>query len=303
VIPPAIDPALDRSVGALVGLAVGDALGAPVEGKARDSYPRVCEFSPSPAHGLGPGDWTDDTAMAICLAESLLSCGGFDASDLLHRFLRWYRLGENACWGAGVGISATTRATLEAFEATGRSDAASVARNAGNGCIMRLAPVAIFYRGQPRMADLVAKNQARTTHTAEEAIAASAILAGILVAALATGELDAVARAVEGAGDPVLSGIARGSYRVKTRDEISSAPRALDTLEAALWCVFRTGGFEAAVIEAVNLGGDADTIGAVTGQIAGAIYGASAIPQPWIGQLHSASRLADLAARLHHAEA
>src|SRR5690606_26782853 len=172
---PSGDPALARSVGALVGLAVGDALGAPVEGLPRDSYPPIVE--------LGSGEGTDDTGMAICLAESLLERGFLDQADLLRRFVLWYRAG-------GRGLSTTTRAVLEAFESTERLDVAHGAANAGNGCIMRLAPVAIRYRGDRRAAREAAEAQARVTHGAEEAIAASACLADILVAGLATGDFE-----------------------------------------------------------------------------------------------------------------
>lgn len=283
---PGGDPALQRSVGALVGLAVGDALGAPVEGLPRDSYPAVSD--------LGSGEGTDDTGMAICLAESLLETDFLDPADLLRRFVLWYRSG-------GRGLSTTTRAVLEAFESTGRLDAAHDAANAGNGCIMRLAPVAIRYRGDPRAAREVAEAQARVTHVAEEAIAASACLADILIAGLATGDFEAMAEAAAAVRHPSLAGIAALDWRTKPRDSISSAPRAVDTLEAALWCVAQNESFEAAVLAAVDLGGDTDTIAAVTGQLAGALYGVSAIPPHWVERLEVAPRLIDLAIRLHGA--
>jgi ADP-ribosyl-[dinitrogen reductase] hydrolase len=280
------DPELDRSLGALIGLAVGDALGAPAEGSERDSYPRIVDFAASSVHGIDAGEWTDDTAMAICLAESLLACGGLDRADLLGRFVRWHRHGENACAGRAAGISATTRATLEDFERTGRLDAARDHRNAGNGCIMRLAPVAILYRADADEARRVARAQALVTHTAASAVAATAEFAGLLVHGLRAGDRKLVARRPAAA---------------KPREAISSAPRAVDTLEAALWCVGRARGFEEAVLEAVNLGGDTDTIGAVAGQLAGAIFGAAAIPERWRSGVCAAGRLADLAQRLHRA--
>jgi ADP-ribosyl-[dinitrogen reductase] hydrolase len=288
------DPALDRSIGALVGLAVGDALGAPAEGMGRDTYPRISEFGPSAGPGLRAGEWTDDTAMAICLAESLLERGRVDGGDLMWRFVRWCRAG-------GIGVSTTTRAVLEAFERTGRLDIAAEAANAGNGCIMRLAPVAIRYRGDRAASREAAAAQARLTHSAVEAVASASMLAEVLTVALESGDRDGIPAATSTFAHPALAGIASGSYRTKARAEISSAPRALDTLEAALWCVARTGAFEAAMIEAVNLGGDTDTIGAVTGQLAGALYGASAIPQRWTAQLQDGARLAELAAGLHRA--
>jgi ADP-ribosyl-[dinitrogen reductase] hydrolase len=155
------DPMLDRSIGALLGLAIGDALGAPFEGLDRDSYARVLDYAAGGAHRMEPGAWTDDTAMAICLAESLLTHGRIDERDLLERFLRWYRAGENSAGGRAIGISPKTRATLEAFERSSRIDAAVEVENAGNGAIMRLAPVAIYFRENPAEARRSAARQAR----------------------------------------------------------------------------------------------------------------------------------------------
>ena len=281
------DPLLDRSMGALLGLAVGDALGAPFEGRERDSYPRVTDYAAGGVHGGGPGTWTDDTAMAICLAESLLARGAVEERDLLERFLRWYRTGENSCAAAGAGVSQRTRTVLEIFERSDRVDAAIDVANAGNGCIMRLAPIAILFRRSEAEARRSARRQARVTHTSEAALAATEALAALLVVALRTGDRAAVLRA------------ANTHYHRKSRDQISSAPRAVDTLEAALWCIGGSGTFEEAIIKAVNLGGDTDTLGAVTGQLAGAILGASAIPRRWLHDLHSRARLIEVARRLH----
>lgn len=281
------DPSLDRSMGALLGLAVGDALGAPFEGRERDSYPRVTDYSVGGVHGGGPGTWTDDTAMAICLAESLLARGAVEERDLLERFLRWYRHGENSCAGAAVGVSQRTRAVLEIFERSDRVDAAIDVANEGNGCIMRLAPIAIFFRRSEAEARRWARRQARVTHTSEAALAATEALAALLVVALRTGDRATVLRATS------------AHYRGKCRDQISSAPRAVDTLEAAIWCISDSGTFEEAITEAVNLGGDTDTLGAVTGQLAGAIFGAPAIPPRWLHGLHSRVRLTEAACRLH----
>jgi ADP-ribosyl-[dinitrogen reductase] hydrolase len=293
------EPLLDRSMGALLGLAVGDALGAPHEGRDRGGYPPVSDYSAGGVHGLPAGGWTDDTAMAVCLAESLLARGGVAERDLLERFLRWYRTGENSCTGAAIGISRKTRAALERFERSGRADAAAELENAGNGAIMRLAPVAIYFRRDEAEARRGAVRQARVTHTAEPALVASECFADLLVVALRTGDPRAVSRAA--ASHERLARIS--DHRRKQRQQISSAPRAVDTLEAALWCLEGAADFEAAVIEAVNLGGDTDTLGAVAGQLAGAIFGASAIPQRWLAGLQSRVRLEDLARRLHEQEA
>src|SRR5690242_697593 len=214
------DPWLDRSVGALLGLAVGDALGAPFEGLDRDSYPRVADYASGGMHNVEPGAWTDDTAMAICLAESLLARGGVDEQDLLERFLRWYRTGENSARGTAIGVSEKTRATLEAFEHTRRIDVAATVENAGNGAIMRLAPVAILFRPNATEARRAAVRQARVTHTASAALEAAGSLAELLVIALQTGDLDAVLHTAASGGRADLSGISE--FRAKKREQISS---------------------------------------------------------------------------------
>lgn len=296
------DAMLDRSIGALLGLAVGDALGAAAEGMARGSYPRMTEFRASASHGLAPGEWTDDTAMALCLAESLLACGELDRHDLMRRFLRWYRTGENACRGHAIGIGENTRATLETYERTGAfAEGSDRAGGVGNGCIMRLAPVAIRYRSDAGAARETAILQARTTHCAEEAAEAAGLMAVLMTLALRRGDRSAISDALSQTRNPRIQAIAAGEYRHMPRERISSAARAADTLEAALWCLHRAASFEEAVVEAVNLGGDTDTIGATTGQIAGAIFGASAIPARWVASLRAADRIAALASALHHA--
>ena len=289
------EPLLDRSMGALLGLAVGDALGAPFEGLDRDSYPRVSDYAAGGVHGLGAGGWTDDTSMAICLAESLLARGGVDERDLLERFLRWYRAGENTCAGAAVGIGDKPRGTLKAFERSGCIDAAAAVENAGNGGIMRLAPIAIFFHRSVVEARHWAVRQARVTHTSQAALGAAELLGELLVVGLRTGDREAVLRAAAVHCSPATV----TDYRGKLRDQISSAPRALDTLEAALWCLNGAATFEETVVEAINLGGDTDTLGAVAGQLAGAIFGASQIPTRWRATLQSGARLAELACRLH----
>lgn len=296
------DATLDRSVGAFLGLAVGDALGAAAEGMARGSYTRITDFGASALHGLAPGEWTDDTAMALCLADSLLACGELDRHDLMQRFVRWYRTGDNACRGRMAGIGVNTRAALETYERTGAFAAASErARGSGNGCIMRLAPVAIRYRTDAREAHEAALLQARTTHCAEEAAEAAGLMVDVMVLALRVGDLDATPPAAPRPREPRIQAIADGEYRPFPRERISSAARAADTLEAALWCLHRADPFEEAVVEAVNLGGDTDTIGATTGQLAGAVFGARAIPSRWLHSLHAAGRIAALATALHHA--
>jgi ADP-ribosyl-[dinitrogen reductase] hydrolase len=136
----------DRAAGALVGLAVGDALGTALEFSERDTDAPLTGMVGGGPFGLRPGEWTDDTAMALCLADSLLARRGLDQRDLIARFVRWWRAGENSCTGTCFDIGGTTRRALAVFERTGNPVAGSTnPQSAGNGSLMRLAPVAIYW--------------------------------------------------------------------------------------------------------------------------------------------------------------
>jgi ADP-ribosylglycohydrolase len=160
----------DRARGALLGLAVGDALGATVEFMSPGSFAPVTDMIGGGPHRLQPGEWTDDTSMALCLAESLVECGGFDATDQMRRYVQWYREGYMSSTGSCFDIGNTTRAALHRFERDDEPFAGSTdPRSAGNGSIMRLAPVPIYYHHDPRAAISYAADSSRTTHAAAEA--------------------------------------------------------------------------------------------------------------------------------------
>src|SRR3990172_9047568 len=109
----------NRAVGCLLGLAIGDAVGTTLEFRARDTYPPLTDMIGGGPFNLKTGEWTDDTSMALCLADSLIACGDLDESDLMRRFLRWWRHGENSVNGRCFDIGNSTRHALETFERTG----------------------------------------------------------------------------------------------------------------------------------------------------------------------------------------
>lgn len=276
----------DRAVGALLGLAVGDALGATLEFSARDAHSPVTDMVGGGPFRLRPGEWTDDTSMALCLADSLIACEGVDEHDLLDRFARWFQSGENSVNGRCFDIGITTRQALDAFirRQTTAGEGPHDARQAGNGSIMRLAPVAIFAAPDAAAAQEMAERQSLTTHANGVAAEASRLLAQMLVEAICgAGKPDVLRARVTAQAD--LNSVAAGDWRGKRRDEISSSGYVVHTLEAALWCVARTSNFADALILAVNLADDSDTVGAVTGQLAGALYGRSGIPESWLNVL------------------
>lgn len=299
---------IDRARGALLGLAVGDALGASVEFMTPGSFELVTDMIGGGPHRLQPGEWTDDTSMALCLAESLVECGGFDATDQMRRYVRWYRKGHLSSTGSCFDIGNTTRAALHRFERDDDPFAGSTdAHSAGNGSIMRLAPVPIHYHHDPRAAISYAADSSRTTHAAAEAVDACRYMAGVIVGALNGTPRDTLLSArwspVPGLWDeeplaPRIDEIAAGSFLAKEPPQIRGSGYVVESLEAALWAFSRSSSFEEGLLLAVNLGDDADTTGAVYGQIAGAFYGAAAIPAKWMDKLAMKSLIERLVERL-----
>lgn len=280
-------PALrNRAVGALLGLAVGDAVGTTLEFRVRDTCPPLTDMVGGGPFNLKAGEWTDDTSMALCLADSLIACGDLDELDLMRRFVRWWRNGENSVNGRCFDIGTTTQQALATFERTG--DPIAGGRDpqaAGNGSLMRLAPAAIRYHADRRKAVDAARRQSATTHAAPAAVDACALFAELLVDAIAgIGRRDLLApRRFD--GHPAIAATARGRFAGRHCNEIKSSGYVLHTLEAALWCVHEASSYREAVLIAANLGDDADTVAAVTGQLAGALWGDVDIPHDWLAKL------------------
>ena len=293
------DSVRDRAIGAFLGLAVGDAVGTTLEFKTRDRQERVRDMVGGGPFGLRPGEWTDDTTMSLALAESLADCGALDCRDLMDRFVGWWKKGEYSCTGSCFDIGITTRAALQRYVRTGDPMAGSTEpRSAGNGSLMRLSPVALRFWDDRAQLDAAAAEQSRTTHGAEEAVDACRAFAELLAEAIAGKARADVLAPGRFDGAPEVSRVLGGSWRGKARDEISSSGYVIHTLEAALWSVARTSDFRGAVLLAANLADDADTVAAVTGQLAGALYGLNDIPGEWLEKVAWKDRLLDAADRL-----
>jgi ADP-ribosyl-[dinitrogen reductase] hydrolase len=279
------EPTVDRALGCFLGLAVGDALGTTLEFTERDANPPLTDMVGGGPCGLKPGEWTDDTSLALCLADSLIACGGLDQRDLMERFVRWWRDGENSPTGYCVDIGITTREALQRFLRTGNPIAGSIGpKTAGNGSIMRLAPVILRWHEQPDQAIAAARRQSVTTHRHPAAVEGCALLAEILVDAIASGDKLTTLRPRQ-SSEPAIATVAQGSWRAKDRGAISSTGYVAHMLEAALWCVDQADDYAEAVLLAANLADDADTVAAVTGQIAGALWGRRSIPAHWLDRL------------------
>lgn len=287
----------DRLAGSLVGLAVGDCVGAAVEFRERDTFPEVKDMIGGGPFNLPVGYWTDDTSMALCLAESLIENPELNTQDLLNRFLQWYRRGYNSSTGRCFDIGNTTRSALREFEKTGSLLHNTHFMDAGNGSIMRLAPAAIRYYNNEDKAVAVAIAQGETTHGSVECRDSCDLMATLLVRAYNVSDKQEII------GIPAKNHWANSVKAILTtldveRDEVQSTGYVIHTLHAALWCFKHTDNFRDAILLATNLGEDADTVAAVTGQIAGAYYGLSGIPQEWRDKLYDYQRIVDLANRL-----
>lgn len=289
----------DSALGAMMGLAVGDALGTTLEFTARDSKPRVTDIVGGGPFYLEPGQWTDDTSMALALADSLLTCNGLNEVDLIERFLCWREDGVYSATGKCFDIGITVSSALRRFKASGDPLAGSTdPMSAGNGSLMRLAPVAIHFWNDAEARGSAAARQSLTTHGAPEAVDACIAYADLIAAAIGGSPRRAVLEPLDARYAGRISKIMAGSWRGKERKTIHSSGYVAHSLEAALWCVGRTGTFAEAVILAANLGEDADTTAAITGQLAGALYGLNGIPESWLATLTWRERIESMAGQL-----
>lgn len=278
---------LNRYRGALLGLAVGDALGTTLEFCARDRFPKHTEIVGGGAFHVAPGEWTDDTAMALCLADSLVSLEAFDAHDQLSRYVRWWREGYMACQGRCIDIGATTLEALQWFERTQDANAGGTGEyQSGNGGIMRIAPAVMAANSEQHAIEWAVRSS-QTTHASPDCLDAAAMMGAVLWRLLQGVPLRQVLRQMPGLparSDSILA-IQAGLFRCLPRPEVSSSGYVINTLEAALWCCWQARSLEEALVLAANLGDDADTVAAVTGQLAGAAWGADAIPERWLTKL------------------
>jgi ADP-ribosyl-[dinitrogen reductase] hydrolase len=293
----------DKFIGTLIGLACGDAVGSTVEFSPRGSFEPVTGMTGGGPFGLKPGQWTDDTSMALCLAQSLVERSCFNALDQMLKYVAWWRQGYLSSTGSCFDIGNTVSGALARFENTGDPYSGSTERrSAGNGSLMRLAPVVLFGFNTPELIPALAADSSRTTHGAAEAIECCQLFAMLIYRAL-TGipKSDLLAEILLALDEPKVRELATGAFLEKPYAALVGSGYCVPSLEAALWCFFNTDSFEEAVLAAVNLGDDADTTGAITGQIAGAFYGASAIPGEWVTLLTMRSEIETLARALHQA--
>jgi len=350
--------ALDRSLGCVLGNAVGDALGAPMEfariryGQRELTGMHDRNIWTKPGYNkfhVKPGQWTDDTAMGLCLVDSLLCCNGFDGIDLRQRFYLWKKFGYNNAFGrdpirkrrTSIGLGGNIRMSIEEWEFNQHrrpNTSEGDQYTNGNGSVMRNAGIPLWFRKDLAAGMLAAYEQSKATHRGEEAAECCRLLTYICVRLLA-GEGRRVLDDLSGFKSPlytvaclaaakreekhkdnaasIFGDVEQRCWNWRTREEYRySAQRAkqqpgyigsycMDCLSMALHCVYSTESFEEAALKAANLCGDADSVCAVVCQIAGALYGASAIPPHWLEEVQrwDGGSIAARAVMLHNQEA
>ena len=288
---------VDRLRGCLLGLAVGDAVGTTVEFKPRGTFVPVENMVGGGPFDLQPGQWTDDTSMALCLASSLVEKDEFHAEDQMLRYVKWRDEGYLSSKGYCFDIGNTVRSALNHYEKTGDPYAGSTDEySAGNGSIMRLAPIPMFYYPHQDKILHYAGESSRTTHGAHECLDACRLMSSVIHNAVRGQDKQSllIDHGIPLTAQKIIS-ISQGGYLEKTEEQIRGSGYVVECLEAALWCFHKTTTFKESILAATNLGDDADTTAAVCGQIAGAFYGESAIPKGWIERLYDYSKVSELA--------
>lgn len=289
---------IDRFQGCLIGLAVGDSLGAPIEGISRTEirlrYGQVTEMLGGGWLGLKPGEYTDDTAMMLCIARSIVERGGFVPEDVASRFLDWFHAGA-------IGIGRTTWLALDELakgaswrEAGRRAHDRLGGLSAGNGSIMRCAPIGLLrLKDVDRLIEDSIESSLITHWDAKACWGAAAINSAL--SQLVNGKRESlIFQLVAQIEEPEVKRAVAEVAELKI-EQLRTSAYVLDTLQAALWCFLNSASFEEAVIAGVNLGGDTDTIGAVTGALAGAYWGLSQIPNRWLDVLKDKDEIIRLA--------
>lgn len=281
-----------RFRGALLGLAIGDALGTTLEFSMRPENESHREIIGGGPFNLNAGEWTDDTSMALCLAYSLLRSNGFSARDQMDLYQAWRKEGFFSSNGKCFDIGNTVRHALQSFESSDNPIAGSSDEfSAGNGALMRLAPVVLFFASNFTSAIEKAGESSKTTHGNIQSVDACRYYSGLMLGVIRGDSKEEILSAYYSPVSDIwqyiplceqVSAVAQGSFKRKSREQIKSTGYVIDSMEAALWAFYNTNTFEDGLCKAVNLGGDSDTIGAIYGQLAGAYYGEPGIPFKYI---------------------
>jgi ADP-ribosyl-[dinitrogen reductase] hydrolase len=304
----------DQAKSLLFGVAVGDALGVPVEFRDREcmrNHP-VTDMIGCGTHRQPPGTWSDDSSLTFCLAEALTV--PFDPEVIGRNFLRWYQEGYLAAGERHFDIGGATHEAIQrmksgvpAAQAGGDDE-----YDNGNGSLMRIAPLVFYLREKPVEERFVLTRLVSSiTHAHIRSVIACFYYLEFCRGLLKGRDKFVIYQQLKEEFPEQADALQLPAYEIRQfdrllkqdifllgEDEIRSSGYVIDTLEASIWCLLTTGSYSEAVLKAVNLGGDTDTTAAVTGGLAGLLYGYDAIPAHWIDQLAKKDAIADLAERM-----
>jgi ADP-ribosyl-[dinitrogen reductase] hydrolase len=266
----------DRARGAFLGLAVGDSLGAPVEfmtrGEISAKYGVLREMVGGGWLRLRPGQVTDDTEMALCIARAIVSHQRWDLGAIAENFARWLR-------SRPVDVGDTCRRGIRDFMLKGQTETPYNQSDAGNGAVMRLLPVALFTAGDDDLLARYAIAQARLTHNHPLSDAACVWLGRLIQMSFSCYSKSRLRRELE----PLLA--EHPQFRFDPYPGLATG-YVVDTMQTVFHHFFRGKDFETCLVGAVNQGGDADTTGAIVGALAGAYYGEEGIPRRWLKKMN-----------------
>jgi ADP-ribosylglycohydrolase/protein-tyrosine phosphatase len=290
----------ERFLGSLLGLATGDALAAATQYRRPGSFAPVGDLLGGGPFDLPRGGWSDDTAMALCLADSLVESNGFDPRDQVERYTRWQSQGYLSATGQCVGITASTaRALAMAHWRRQPFSGSHDPTQLDPEVLSRVAPVVLFYFASGADAANFAAEAARTTCQSPPALEACRVLGAMVHTALSGTAKSAVLSPPAGLLDlmSLKTGVASvlrggGTSAVPTADNVT------EVLDAALWAFRTTDNFRDGALRVVNLGANSDVAAAVFGQLAGAHYGVGGIPGTWRNSLMGKDLIESLADRL-----
>ena len=292
----------DRIIGSLVGLACGDAVGTTLEFETRGSFEPIQDMVGGGPFNLEKGQWTDDTSMALCLAHSLLHKNAFDPTDQMNRYCNWYNYGYMSSNGECFDIGMTVSDALRKYLETKNPFSGSIDKfSSGNGSIMRLAPIPIYYFEDIDACIKYAGESSRTTHGSLLCIESCKLFSYLIHKAFNSNGKNEIFEAIPGNYCAELHPVSEFSFKTMDYMELTGSGYVIESLISALWCFYHGESFKDSILLAANIGNDADTTAAICGQIAGAYYGYSEIPKEWRESITMAGEIKQLALDLYRA--
>ena len=300
----------------LLGTAIGDALGVPVEFEHRQELEKnpVVGMREYGTHNQPKGTWSDDSSLALCLAESL--CNGYNLNDIADKFIRWYYDGYCTPYGRVFDVGVTTARAISYLQSGCKPELAGMdrERDNGNGSLMRILPLVPYILNvEPEERYKIIGEVSSLTHRHPRSILACIALCEFAIEYINQKSCEKAYQTMqqillqllkremfieENVPFKRLIELSYNEFKAIELKDIRSTGYVIDTLEASLWCIFNTSSFKDAVLKAVNLGDDTDTVGAITGALAGIIYGSDSIPNEWLDVLARKDDIIELANRL-----